>query len=87
MAGRAGSVRHEDMIRRQSRVMAADHGGVGRLNSPVKHSVLNKGVAVLFAVAAQAFDIEDGHATIFEPEKPLFFQPLQALVGVLPGDA
>src|SRR5436190_12262265 len=41
----------------------------------------------LFAVVAQAFEVEDGDATIFKPEQALLLQPLQALVGILPGDA
>ena len=41
----------------------------------------------LLAVTAQPIQIEDSHPAIFEPEQPLFFQPIQALVGVLPRDA
>ena len=41
----------------------------------------------LLAIAAQALDIEDAHPAIFKPKQPLLLQPLQALVGVLPGDA
>ena len=40
-----------------------------------------------FAVVAQAFEVDDGDAAIFEPKEPLLLQPLQALVGILPGDA
>jgi hypothetical protein len=35
---------------------------------------------------AQSFEVDDGHATIFEPQQTFFLQPLQALVGILPGD-
>src|SRR5207237_1044227 len=40
----------------------------------------------LLAVAAQPLEIDDRHAAIFEPQQTLLFQPLQALVCVLPGD-
>jgi hypothetical protein len=40
-----------------------------------------------FAIAAQAVEVEDGDPAIFEPQQALLLQPLQALVGVLPGDA
>ena len=40
----------------------------------------------LLAIAAQPLEIDDRHTAIFEPQEALLFQPLQALVGILPGD-
>ena len=34
-----------------------------------------------------AFEFDDGHAAIFEPQQAFLLQPLQALVGVLPRNA
>jgi hypothetical protein len=41
----------------------------------------------LIAVRAQALKVDDRHPAIFEPQQSLSFELLQALVGILPGDA
>ena len=41
----------------------------------------------LLPIVAQPFEFEDGHPAILEPQQTFLFQPLQALVGNLPGDA
>ena len=41
----------------------------------------------LLAIAAKAVEVDDGDAAIFKLQETFFLQPLQALIGVLPGDA
>src|SRR3954469_11647317 len=43
--------------------------------------------APLFAVVPQALQLEDGDAAIFKSQEAFLFQPVQTLVGILPGDA
>src|SRR4051812_11486935 len=54
---------------------------------PEEDAACDFGRPSLLAIVAQPLEVEDGHATIFQPQEPLLLQPLQALVGVLPGDA
>ena len=42
---------------------------------------------VLLAVTAQLFEVDDCHPAIFQSKQALLLQPLQALVGILPGQA
>ena len=41
----------------------------------------------LLAIAAKAVEVDDGDPAIFKLQETFLLQPLQALIGVLPGDA
>src|SRR5882724_2799996 len=60
--------------------------GGDKARSPAR-VLLEREAFYLLAVAAQAIEVDDGQTAIFEPEQALFFQFLQTLVRVLPGDA
>src|SRR5213078_2215484 len=50
-------------------------------------SIFAKPRPLLLAVPAQLFEIDDSHPAIFQSKQAVLLQPLQALVGILPGQA